>query len=233
MSQSSTDNNTIARDWHLFNSLKHLTNHWERPGWEAGRRAYYWYLTFDGSTELQRLAARCQNTLAMPALDPVPLTELHMTIDRLGAEHEFEQSQIAAIGDAARSVCRDFPEIDLNIGPLAGSAGAIRFSATPQEPLFELRRLLRQAAISCVPNISFETDEFRPHVGIAYSNSNMPAEPIIRIVESLRHISRAPVSVSQASLVLLERPGRTWRWTLAETVPLAAAAVRSRATITG
>lgn len=225
--ETPTGEDVIARDWHLFRSLKHLTNHWERPGWENGQRAYYWYFTFENSTELQSLAAQCQNTLAMPTLDPIPLGELHMTIDRLGREEEFKPSHISAIGEAARRACQNLPRIRLEIGPLAGSAGAIRFTATPYEPLFRLRETLRRAAIECVPGISFEAAEFRPHVGIAYSNSRMLAGPIIHRVESLRHISRVAVNLSGLSLVLLERRDHAWSWTPVEQVPLAGAYSRA------
>jgi 2'-5' RNA ligase len=215
----STNNEIIAQDWHIFESLTCLTNHWDRPGWPAGRRAYFWYLTFSESAPLRSMAARCQDVLAAKTLDPIPLADLHMTIDPIGPEEEFTSSQISAIGRTARQACQSFPKIDLSIGPLAGSDGAIRFSATPQQPIFELRKLLRSAVTDCVPSTMFTTKEFRPHVGIAYSNSNMPAAPIIRMVKSLRNIPTVPLRVSEASLVLLERRERAWAWTTAERVP--------------
>lgn len=216
---STNDDEVIARDWRIFSSLTHFTNHWERPGWEAGRRAYFWYLTFAESATLRSLAAKCQSELSMDTLDHVPLTDLHMTIDRIGPEEEFTVSQISAIGRAARRACQDFPKVELSIGPLSGSAGAIRFSVTPQQSIFELRELLRTAVVDCVPGRTFEAAEFRPHVGIAYSNSNMLAAPVIRRVESLREIPRVPLCVSEASLVLLERRNRAWTWTTAERIP--------------
>jgi 2'-5' RNA ligase len=215
----STNDEIVAHDWRIFKSLTCLTNHWDRPGWPAGRRAYFWYVTFAESAPLRSLAARCQDVLAMESLDPIPLADLHMTIDPVGPEEEFTSSQISAIGRAARQACQGFSKINLSIGPLAGSDGAIRFSATPQQPIFELRRLLRSAVTDCAPSTMFTTKEFRPHVGIAYSNSSMPAAPVIRIVESLRSLPTVPTLVSEASLVLLERRERAWTWTTAERVP--------------
>ena len=36
---------SVERDWQEFQRLDFMGNHWERPGWAPGRRAYYWYIT--------------------------------------------------------------------------------------------------------------------------------------------------------------------------------------------
>src|SRR6266702_3122741 len=62
-----------------FRSLRALTNHWSRP---IGRPAYYWYLTFEHSAELQSVASRCQQAIGFPYYDLTPVDELHLTLDR-------------------------------------------------------------------------------------------------------------------------------------------------------
>ena len=62
------------QDWHRFQQLDHLSNHWQRPGWAKGRYSYHWLLTFGHASDLQTLAARCQELFRnLPHFDLVPL----------------------------------------------------------------------------------------------------------------------------------------------------------------
>ncbi|MDT3439045.1 MULTISPECIES: 2'-5' RNA ligase family protein [unclassified Pseudofrankia] len=71
------------------------------------------------------------------------------------------------------------------VGPLAGSSGAVRFTVTPWEPLVELRAAVDKVTAACgLPAVE---QRFRPHVGIAYCNRDLPAEPIIRRVAKGAH----------------------------------------------
>ncbi|WP_235487587.1 2'-5' RNA ligase family protein, partial [Frankia sp. AvcI1] len=63
---------------------------------------------------------------------------------------------------------------------------------------------------------------FRPHVGIAYSNRDTPAEPIIQRVTALRDLPPAEVSVTDLRLVRLYRDGRTYQWDTVAVVSLSA-----------
>jgi hypothetical protein len=66
-----------------FRNIAMLRNHWSRP---ASPRAYYWYLTFADAPELHALTAQCQQAIAFPCYDPVPLENLHLTLDRIAFE---------------------------------------------------------------------------------------------------------------------------------------------------
>jgi 2'-5' RNA ligase len=210
----------IEEDWHLFRQLDRMRNHWDRPGWTAGRRAYYWYLTFDGVSELEDLAAMCQRAISSPHFDLVPTDELHMTIDRVGFMDEVSESSIQAIEDAAERECQLLVPFACALGPLAGSAGAARFSATPWVPIFELRDVLRRATRSILPHALPDEGPFRPHVGIGYSNTAAPAGPVIRAVESVRQFPSVTTVVTSAALVSLERQERAWLWDIRRKVEL-------------
>lgn len=216
-----SEQDVVEADWDRFASLDRLINHWQQPGWQHGKRAYYWYLTFGDSPSLRKLAMDCQTEIAAPYLDPINLDELHMTLDRIGFEADLNDNDICSIESAAESACKSIESFTLAAGPLAGSSGAIRFSTTPWEPILRVREALRQAIAAKVPRVEFETGTFNPHIGIAYCNSDIPAEPVIKAVRPMRKMPKATVSVERVSLVLLERRECSWRWTTRRSFPLA------------
>ena len=204
---------SVERDWQEFQRLDHMGNHWDRPGWAPGRRAYYWYITFGDTPQLEALAAECQSKLNLPYLDPVPLDRLHLTVQRLAFADEVATSQVDAAVGCARQLLNTTEAFDLTIGPLAGSRGAVRFSVSPWAPIEGLRRALREAISSSTDiQLSRSESDFRPHVGIAYCNARVPAPDLIQRVSQLRHLPAIQTRVSEVSLVLLGRTDRGYCW---------------------
>ena len=208
----------IARDtegdWIAFSSLDRMKSHWDRPGWWPGRRAYYWYLTFASEPKLHEIAAQCQAELESPHFDLVALTDLHMTIERIAFEDEIDMSILERVASAAREACRALPQLPLHIGPLAGSSGAISFSASPHAVIGQLRDTLVAATKTILGEANAPHNaRFRPHVGIAYCNRDVAAGPIIDTIRRIRR--RMPIidaNVHAASLVALTREQNAYRW---------------------
>lgn len=202
-------------DWRRFQAVERLTNHWNRPGWLAGRRSYHWLISLEDSPELRALAARCQAKLQdFPTLDLVPLTSLHLTLQRAGFTDEMRHAQARAIFDAAREGCAAIAPLTLKIGPLAGSPGAVRFSVGPRQPMRQVFDAVR-AAIADVRGkqaLSDGNEPFIPHVSIAYSNADTPARPVIERVAALRELGAVTARVDGVRLVELRREGRSYVW---------------------
>ncbi|WP_369335524.1 2'-5' RNA ligase family protein [Dactylosporangium aurantiacum] len=193
-----------------------MQNHWDRPGWTPGRRAYYWYLTWD-SPDLRDLAEQCQSQLELPYLDPVPLDALHLTMPKLAWEDEISPAEVQAVIRRATQHCASSKSFTLKAGPLAGSPGAVRFSVTPWDPVLDLYQRLRLA------NLADRTDDsvpFRPHIGVAYCNSRQTPDLLIPKVQALRELPTVELYTASVDLVLLRREGRTYRWSTCATVPL-------------
>src|SRR5262249_24542363 len=87
-------------DWQRFRSIHSIVNHWRRPGWNRRRQAYYWYLTFD-SPELRVMAEYCQRHLRVPYLDPVPSSDLHLTLPKVGWSDQLSHDEADAVATAA------------------------------------------------------------------------------------------------------------------------------------
>jgi 2'-5' RNA ligase len=213
---------TTDEEWEAFRRIGTFVDHWSRPGWTEHTQAYYWFLTFDGATDLHRLAERCQQELSdVPGFDPVPIPLLHMTIERAGFVDEVSEDELAAIAEAGRRGCSDLPSFDLQFGPLAGSQGAIRFSASPHEPLHQIRLAVTDAVAEVRGEAAVDrVSSFVPHVTIFYSSRETPADAVIGRVNSLRDLEHVVVPVRSLQLVRLRRERRKYLWDVVATAPL-------------
>src|SRR6266511_643176 len=188
-SQGVAANDYIQDDWDTYRQLNILTNHWDRPGWTPGRRSYHWILSVADVPKLPALATQCQTQLRdIPTLDFVPVTSLHITLQRAAFTDEMTPNQVADMVGAASMRCAAIPPPTLQIGPLAGSAGAVRFSVGPHAPLHEIRSAVRSAVadVRDTRTVPGRKTDFIPHVSIAYSNAVTSAQPVIERVAALR-----------------------------------------------
>jgi 2'-5' RNA ligase len=216
MTRSETAMAYVAADWQRYQALDNLVNHWQRPGWTPGRRSYHWMIAFESAPKLHTLAARCRAALQDdPMLDLVPLNRLHITLERAGFTDEISEPEARAIAEAGQARCATIPAPTLVIGPLAGSAGAVRFSAGPHEALHTILTAVRAAIADVLrgaPALPGNVHQFIPHVSIAYSNTVRPAQPLVARVAGLRALGKATVHVTTVQLVELRREGRQYAW---------------------
>ena len=167
------------------------------------------------------MPAQCQLELEAPYLDPVPLTDLHMTLERIAFDDEISKTELDRIASVADEACRTLSPFTLYVGPLAGSSGAISFSASPHATIAQLRNTLVTAAKTVLGKASaLENAYFRPHVGIAYCNKDVATEPIVSTVRRIRRMPIVEVNVRTVALVALTRGRNSYRWIERYTIPL-------------
>jgi len=213
----------IRADWNRYRQFSHLVNHWDRPGWTEGRRSYHWIVRFDEFPAVRALTARCQDHLRhLPTLDLVPATSLHMTLQRVAFTDQITAADAHAVAAAARERYVSMPQVATTIGPLAGSAGAVRFSAGPHHPLRRIRSIARAAVAEVRGDdaLSAPASDFVPHVSIAYNNTAVDARPIIEHVATLRTLATATAQIDAIDLVELRRDGPSYVWSSVATVSL-------------
>ncbi|ROO51175.1 2'-5' RNA ligase [Micromonospora sp. Llam0] len=201
------------QEWTQFQQVQGMVNHWDRPGWTPGRRSYHWLVMLGHVRALTALATRCQEQLRdLPNLDLVPAVGLHITMQRLAFTDEVSPDVVAAAVNEVRRRCADFPAIPVEVGPLAGSPGAVRLSVGPPEPLRGLRHLIRESiAEVCGPAALPErASRFVPHVSIAYHNTPADARPLIQRAASLRHLPPVATVIQSVDLVELRRDGHQY-----------------------
>lgn len=201
-----------------FRRVSHLRNHWARTGPRVG---YYWYITFDEASEVLRLVRQCQERLAFPYYDLLPLSTVHLTLDRIAYHPGPTAGQLEAIASAAREQCRSMMPFTITVAFLTGTGGAVGLNVFPPEPVDELRRALRAATLSVMPNASVTKRAFQPHVTVAYANTDgVPATTAHEVAEQSAKLPPATARVDGAAMVRLERRARSYQWDTLTMVPL-------------
>jgi hypothetical protein len=193
---------------------------WWRPGWRPGRRMYTWHFTFDGQPAVHDLAAAYQARLdGLPDLDMIPARWLHLTTQGVGFTDEVTDDQVAAITSATRERLKGFAPQRVILGPAKATPEAILLDVAPIAPLAAIRDELR-AAISDVlgPDRLMESDEWTPHVSVAYSSGTAPAAPY---EAALADGGAAQTVISDVELIVLGRDQRLYEWTTRAGVRLA------------
>ncbi|MFD7898967.1 2'-5' RNA ligase family protein [Streptomyces sp. NPDC059743] len=199
-----------SNDWDAFRAVEMMTNHWDRPGWPPGHKAYYWMLAFPKEQELIAQARSCQQALADLDMDEVPPDGLHITMNKIASCADVKPAAVDALVQLADGTLGDGFEIRAE--PMAGSTGAIRFSVTPWTPLVELHAALHRAGLRAGVPGGKPSSRFRPHLGILYNNRARAASPVIDAVAPLRGRPSVTLSIARVDLVELRREGRTYRW---------------------
>jgi 2'-5' RNA ligase len=207
-----------AHDQAAFDAVETMVDHWDRPGWTAQTRAYYWMLTFPDSPALADLALRCQQHLAPLGLDPVPDDGLHITLTRVSSAAALPLSRLDDVISAAAPLLP--AAFRLRAVPLAGSRGAVRLTVAPWGPVLALHLALSESMASLGLAPRKPTALFRPHLSLAYNNRPRPAGPIVEAVTALRGLPSVELHVREVQLVELRREDRSYRWDVVKSLPL-------------
>jgi len=186
---------------------------WWRPGWRIGRSMYTWHVTFDDQPQLHELVSAYQSALSpLSGLDLIPARWLHLTMQGIGFTDEISDREIADIADTARKRLSNQHPVSLTVGPASVDPEAVMFEVTPTNALNPVRDSIR-AAISDVrgPAEVPESEEWTPHISLAYSNSDGLAAPYVAAVDS---VSNPPVTltISKVHLIELNRDAQLYQW---------------------
>lgn len=199
-----------------------MSDHWWwRPGWRVGRRMYTFHATFDGQPELHHLVRAYQASLeGLDSLDLIPLEWLHLTMQGIGFTDEVDVGDVDAIAEAVSARLASVEPVKLTFTRPVTDPEALQFHVQPAGHMREVRQALR-AGIADVwgPNRVPDSEEWTPHVSIAYSNVDGPTEPCAMALDS---VIAEPVTValSEVQLIVIGRDERLYKWDVHSTVPL-------------
>ncbi|MFI6274363.1 2'-5' RNA ligase family protein [Streptomyces sp. NPDC050988] len=199
-----------------------MRNHWWwRPGWSVGRRFYTWHLTFEGQDDVHRLAAEYRSALAPlgDALTPIPDQWLHLTMQGIGFVGEAKETDVLAITDAARARLAAVPAFDLQLGPAVLDPEAVLLHVEPDGPVRAVRGAIREAIADVLGEAPEKAEGFTPHVSVAYSAGDGPAEPIAQALSELAP-TPAAARISTAELIVIHRDNQMYEWESFAKIPL-------------
>jgi 2'-5' RNA ligase len=202
--------------------------HWQwRRGWRPGRRKYAWHFTFEDQPPVQDLAARYQERLAaLPGLDPVPAQWLHLTAQAVGFTDEVGDTDVAAIIDAARRRLEPLSPAQVTIGPALATPEAILLDVAPVSGLAAVRAGLRAAIGDVWPADQVPgTEDWMPHVSVAYSHTTAPSEPYAAALAGCSE--SACTLIKSVRLIVLGRDRQVYEWATRASIQLSLRTSRS------
>ncbi|WP_252306971.1 2'-5' RNA ligase family protein [Streptomyces griseoaurantiacus] len=199
-----------------------MRNHWWwRPGWSVGRRFYTWHLTFEGQSDVHRLAGQYRSALVSlgDALTPIPDQWLHLTMQGIGFVGETKKQDVDAIVEAARDRLAAVPAFDVEIGPEILDPEAVLLRVHPDGPVRAVRNAIRSAIGDVLDKVLEKAEGFTPHVSVAYSAGDGPADSIAQALSGL-DLPPAKARISSAELIVIHRDNQMYEWESFARVPL-------------
>lgn len=198
----------------------HMMNHWWwRPGWRTGRSFYTWHLTFDGQPDVHAFADAYRRALA-PAegLDLIPDRWLHLTMQGIGFVGEVPEDTVQEVVAAATRRLAALHSFGITFHAPIVDPEAILVPVQPAESVRHLRTVIRAAIGDVLPEVP-ESEDFVPHVSLAYSNAEGPAAPFAAAIADA-DVSPVKALISHAQLIRINRDHQMYEWTTVAEVPL-------------
>jgi 2'-5' RNA ligase len=195
---------------------------WWRPGWQVGRSFYTWHFTFEDQPAMQRLWDHYSPALStIDSLDPVDFSGLHLTTQGIGFTDDINTSDVETIVDRARHHCAQIQPFTVTIGPAQIEPETVKMLAQPPDEIVRVRLALRHAIADVwgEDRVPESMDGFRPHITLAYSNSEGSAAPIEATLANVRPQSE-DIRISAVWLINLNRDHKRYEWTTIATVHL-------------
>ncbi|WP_169982880.1 2'-5' RNA ligase family protein [Microbispora sp. H10836] len=177
-----------------------------------GKGRIYWHVLFRAHPEVRAIASEAHRRLdGISGLDPVPYEWLHLTILVVGLTDEIPEEQISALIAEARKRLTDVQPATVTLGRVLYHPEAIALEARPAQALMPMLDAVRTATRTATGRAGIlGTNPWIPHITVAYSSAEQPAEPVIAALG--RHLPDCEVAIDHISLVVQDGPEYLWDW---------------------
>ncbi|URM97074.1 2'-5' RNA ligase family protein [Actinomadura madurae] len=193
---------------------KQMINRWqnrEEPGPDQG--TIYWHILLGDQPEARNAAQSAQKRLAeFTGLHMPPPEWLHITTLVVGPTDEITTEQQQDMLTAASELLAELPPVDVTLGRIFYHPEAIAAEVQPAGPLRQIRKAVQTATLK-VTGREGHTEgptQWLPHMTLAYSETEQPAEPLITALG--RDLPASRFTVKTVSLVVQWGPERLWNW---------------------
>jgi 2'-5' RNA ligase len=181
---------------------------------------YTWHVTFADVPAVQELAASAQARLAgLDGLDLAPGRWLHLTTQDVGFSDETTDADLTAITGAAGARLAAIEPVPVTIGPARVVSEGILCWVAPDKALTPMREAIRRAIADVWgPQRVPDGPDWAPHVSIAYSNADGPADAFEAALDGEHSV--AAMTVDAVKLIRLGRDRHVYEWETLASVPL-------------
>ncbi|MEU8306893.1 2'-5' RNA ligase family protein [Actinomadura sp. NPDC048955] len=199
-----------------------MVNRWQNrqePG--PGQGTLYWHILVGDQPEARDLAHTAQKRLAgFRGLHMTPIEWLHITTLVVGPTGETTTEQQRTMLTAASQLLAALPPVTVTLSRVLYHPEAIAVAAHPSDPLRQIRAAVQTATLNVTGHEGHTegSAQWTPHMTLAYSESDQPADPIIAALG--RKVQAAEFNINTVTLVAQQGPERLWDWRPIGTVAL-------------
>lgn len=179
-----------------------------------GQGRLYWHVLLGGDPAARSIVQEAHDRLAgLAGLDFVPHEFIHLTVLIAGYSHEITDHQVSVMAaEAQRRLAREKP-VTVTLSRVLFHPEAVVLKARPGERLRSLLRVAQLATRAATGRDGvLAHDTWIPHVTVAYSNADGPAEPIIDALG--KELPARDVTIRSMHLVDQDGPETAWNWRL-------------------
>ncbi|HEX3387990.1 MAG TPA: 2'-5' RNA ligase family protein [Streptosporangiaceae bacterium] len=172
----------------------------------------YWHVLMRDQPQVRALAAVARGRLSgFSGLHFTPEQWLHLSVLRVGLTTDFAHDEVEAMVGQARPLLQRLSPVTFTLGQVLYHPEAITLGARPGDALDAVAGAVRQAAASTPARSADVTNPpWIPHVTLAYSTQDQPADPIIAALG--RELPECPVTIDAIHLIAQHGPERAWNW---------------------
>jgi 2'-5' RNA ligase len=190
-----------------------MADRWQdraEPG--PGEAQLYWHVLMRDQPQACALAAVARHRLSgYSGLHFTPERWLHLSVLRVGLTTELAHSEIETMVGQARQLLQQIPPVTFTLGQVLYHPEAITLGVRPGDALDAVAVAVRKAATSTLRRpADVTTPLWIPHVTVAYSTEDQPADPIIAALG--RELPECPVTIDTIYLIAQHGAERDWNW---------------------
>lgn len=186
----------------------------DRADCPPGCGTIYWHILMRTYSQARAAAIDVHEILKdFDGLHMTPLRWLHITTLIAGSTDEITRTQMSAMVSEAQRLLSGVVPIPVTLGKIFYHPEAIVLEVEPAEALRPILDAAQSATLKAVGHTgtSDETSpSWTPHMTVAYSTADQPAEPIISTLG--RSIRERQVLIDSLTLVIQWGPEKLWDW---------------------
>ncbi|GAA4378057.1 hypothetical protein GCM10023088_38530 [Actinomadura verrucosospora] len=191
-----------------------MVNRWQNrqePG--PGQGTLYWHILVGDHPEARDLANTAQKRLAgFHGLHMTPTEWLHITTLVAGPTEEITTDQQHEMLSTASELLAALPPVTVTLSRILYHPEAIAVAVQPTASLRQIRNAIQTATGEVTGREGYTEGptQWTPHMTLAYSETEQPAEPLITALG--RELPICEVTIKEVNLVDQRGPERLWKW---------------------
>lgn len=192
-----------------------MTNRWaNRAELTASEGQVYWHILMYTYPQACAAAQDIQGILAdFPGFHMTPHKWLHITTLLVGSTDETTPAHMSTMAAEARRILSTVAPIPITLSKILYHPEAIALRVQPSEalqPILDAAHTATRTAVGHTGKVDDHFPMWTPHMTVAYSTTEQPAQPIISALG--KAVPERRIVIDSLTLVIQWGPEQQWNW---------------------